>query len=336
MKEQRYRSLLSSAFAAILILIGSTKVSGDETGSLMADAAKRFVASLDDSQKVHASFSFEDPERFNWHWIPRARKGLAIKDLKPEQRSLAFGLLNTGLSPRGMIRATTIMNLEEILRIEERGKGPVRDSQLYYISVFGTPGSESEWGWRVEGHHLSLNFTLRGDTVVSATPFMFGTNPALIKSGPNEGLRNLVDLEEPIRLLLASLSADQRAKTVVSDVAPEVTSTPNSSRLDPPAPIGISGKDLSPEQREWLRRFMFAYAVNFPEPVRSGLEDLAKSSEETLHFAWFGPADMKQPHAFRIQSPSLYIDFNNTQNDVNHIHTFYRSVVGDFGLPASR
>ncbi len=98
-------------------------VRADETASAMADAAQRFLAALDDRQKAQASFSFDSPERFNWHWIPRERKGLPVKAMTPEQRALAFGLLDTGLSTKGMLKATTIMSLEEILRVQERGRG---------------------------------------------------------------------------------------------------------------------------------------------------------------------------------------------------------------------
>ena len=127
----------------------------DETGSAMADAARRLVSALDESQSARASFPFDSPERLNWHWIPRPRKGLPIKEMKPDQQALTFALLGTGLSTRGTIRAATIMSLEEYLRVEEHGTGPVRDSELYFVSVFGTPGDEEGWGWRIEGHHLA-------------------------------------------------------------------------------------------------------------------------------------------------------------------------------------
>lgn len=312
----------------------ATRSHADETGTAMADAAHRFLAALDEGQKAQASFAFESPERFNWHWIPRERKGVPFKELSPERRALAFGLLSTGLSTKGMLKATTIMSLEEILRLKEKGSGPIRDPELYFVSVFGTPSDDGEWGWRVEGHHLSLNYTLKGGKVISATPFQFGSNPAVVKSGPRKGLRNLAEIEGPANELLRSLDAGQRKVAVVRDVAPEVTTTPNPSQAPRTEAEGISVEKLSSEQREMLAHFLHTYADNFPAPVRSDLLDQLDRGAKTAHFAWYGPADATKPHAFRVQGSTFLIDFNETQDDTNHIHTYYRSLVGDFGVSA--
>ena len=305
----------------------------DETGSAMADAARRFVTALEPNQVGRATFPFESPERLNWHWIPRPRNGLPIKDLKPDQRALAFALLDTGLSTKGAIRAATIMSYEEMLRVEEHGTGPVRDPELYFLSVFGTPGDDSGWGWRIEGHHLALNFTLKGSKVVCGTPFMFGSNPAEVKSGPRKGLKNLDEIDAPANKLAASLSEDQRKAAVANPVAPEVTVTPNPAQAPVSAPEGIAAEKLEPTQRDLLTQVLEAYAANFPEPVRAQLLEQFAREPQSIHFAWYGPVDPTKNHAFHIQGPAFYIDFNNTQNGVNHIHTFYRSLLGDFGLP---
>jgi hypothetical protein len=302
-------------------------------GSLMADAASRFLAVLDDGQRARASFPFDSPERLNWHWIPRERKGLPLKDLRPDQEPVAFGLLGSGLSPRGDLTATTIMSLEEILRVQEKGTGPVRDPELYFISVFGTPGDTAGWGWRVEGHHLSLNFTLKGGQVVACTPFMLGSNPATVKeAGPRQGLRNLAAIETPLDALLTSLTPEQKRAIVVGDKAPGVTSGPNSAQIDAPTLAGLGADQLTSDQRQTLADIVRAYAATFPAPVEAILLDQLARSESTLHIAWTGPLDRTQNHAFRILGPTLLIDFNNTQNGVNHIHTFYRAVGADFGL----
>ncbi len=330
------RTVASSVMLALLVMLNGPSVRADETGTAMADAASRFVAALDAQQKAQATFAFDSPERFNWHWIPRVRKGLPIKDLKPEQRALAFGLLDTGLSTKGMLKATTIMSLEEILRVQEHGTGPIRDPELYFVSVFGNPGDQSEWGWRVEGHHLSLNYTLRDGKVVSATPFMFGSNPAQVRDGSRKGLRNLADIEGPANKLLLSLNDDQRKEAVVSTDVPDVTTTPNSAQPPPASPEGISSAKLDSGQRETITRLVQAYYENFPAPVRTQLLDQLARGEEAFHFAWFGPADPSKPHSFRIQGPTLFIDFNDKQDEANHIHTFYRSLLGDFGATAAR
>jgi hypothetical protein len=328
-------TLALTLLAPLFVFAPAPSARADEIGSAMADAASRFLGVLDDAQRSQAAFAFDSPERFNWHWIPRPRKGLPIKSLKPEQRALAFGLLDTGLSTKGMIRATTIMSFEEILRVEEHGTGPVRDPELYYVSIFGTPSDGGEWGWRVEGHHLALNFTVRDGKVVSATPFMFGSNPAKVKSGSSKGLRNLAEIQEPAYALAASLTDEQRKAAVVSQVVPEVTVTPNSATPKLDAPRGISSDALSSEQRLLLTKLIKAYYANFPESIRDEMTARLGDGQKGYHFAWFGPIDPEKPHAFHVQGPALFIDFNDEQNQANHIHTFYRSTVGDFGLPAS-
>jgi hypothetical protein len=329
------RSLLLALFIPMASGLGPT-ARADETGSTMAEAARRFVASLDDGQKGRAVFSFSSPERTNWHWIPRERKGLPIKEMKPQQRALAFGLLNTGLSTRGVLKATTIMSLEEILRVDEHGTGPIRDPELYFVSVFGEPSDQGEWGWRIEGHHLALNYTLKGGQVVSATPFMFGSNPAVVLNGPRKGLRNLAEIEGPANKLMLSLTEEQRKLTVFSPVAPDVTTTPNPVQAPVTSPEGVSADQLDGDQRQSLTQLLRAYAANFPGPIRASLLDQVEKDPLSIHFAWYGPADPTKPHAFRIQGSAFFIDFNETQNEVNHIHTFYRSLLGDFGLPMEK
>ncbi len=324
------------AVVALSALPSFATARADETGSMMADAARRFIAALDEKQKSQATFSFDSPERFNWHWIPRERKGVPIKNLTSEQRPLAFGLLSTGLSTKGLLKASTIMSLEEILRVEEAGRGPIRDPELYYVSVFGTPTNEGEWGWRIEGHHLSLNYTLRSGKVVAVTPFQFGSNPALVKSGPRKGVRNLAAIDAPANELFLSLTPEQRKLAIVRDVAPEVTTTPNSAQPEEAAREGIPVAQLTTAQHDVLTRLLHAYAENFPDPARSELIDRIDRGVADAHFAWYGPADAASNHAFRVQALTFLIDFNNTQNGTNHIHTFFRSVGGDFGQMATR
>jgi hypothetical protein len=325
----------------IILIVSSAAFSpqparADEVGSSMAEAARRFVATLDPEQKSRATFSFDSPERVNWHWIPRERKGLPIKVMKPEQRAMAFGLLSTGLSTKGMIKATTIMRLEQILLVEEHGTGPVRDPELYFVSIFGNPNDDGEWGWRIEGHHLALNFTLKGGQVISATPFMFGSNPAEVHTGPMKGVKNLGEIESPTNKLILSLSPEQRKEAIVSPTAPDVTTTPNSARAPVSTPEGIAVTKLDADQKQTLTRLLHAYASNFVDPVRAELLEQFSRDPESIHFAWYGSTDQTKPHAFRVQSSAFLIDFNDTQNETNHIHTFYRSFLDDFGLTSPR
>src|SRR5437016_12024493 len=121
----------------------------------MTAAANNFLAALTIEQAAKASYSLNDNERFNWHFIPRERKGLPLKEMTPEQKHLAHGLLSTALSHRGYLKASTIMSLEQVLRDLEQGKGPTRDPELDFATIFGRREPKATWGWRVEGHQLS-------------------------------------------------------------------------------------------------------------------------------------------------------------------------------------
>ena len=254
------------------------------------------------------------------------------------QRSLAFGLLKTGLSDEGFMKATTIMALEEILLVEEHGTGPVRDPELYFFTVFGTPGDQGKWGWRVEGHHLSLNFTLQNGVVTSASPSFFGSNPAEVRPAHlgRQGMRNLVDVEGTALKLLGSLDADQKKKAVVAEQAvPEVRGG-NLPQAPVSAPEGIAFKDLNDDQKATLRGLIAAYADDLaPEPARDWLEQIQLAGYDKVHFAWTGVADRSGGHAYTIQGPTFVIELNNTQNANNHIHSLRRSLTGDFAIPAT-
>src|SRR5437870_9528659 len=142
----------------------------------MAAAADHLLATLTPEQAAKATYPLNDNERFNWHFIPRERKGLPIKEMAPEQKHLAHALLSTALSHRGYLKASTIMSLEQVLRDLEQGKGPARDPELYFVTIFGKPDAKATWGWRVEGHHLSLNFMLVEGKEISVTPSFLGSN----------------------------------------------------------------------------------------------------------------------------------------------------------------
>lgn len=326
--------LLLSASTAFAQAPGGPRAEG-ETGALMAEAARRLLGSLDDAQRAKASFSFDDAERLNWHWIPRPRKGLPVKEMTGYQRPIAFALLDAGLSDKGSLAAGTTMSYEEIIREQEKGFGPVRDPELYYVSVFGTPG-EGRWGWRWEGHHLSLNFTLDGSKIVAITPFMFGSNPAKVAAGPNKGLRNLAAIQDPIYKLVASLSPEQLKAATISLDVPNVPSSPDAEAAQP-LPAGKDGldfDDLTDEQKGLLKTAGLAYLALFPEEGGKLLMDSIRRAEGRRTFAWYGPADPSKPHAFRLQGTGVLIDFNDYQDDANHIHTFFRVFADDFGKSA--
>ncbi len=314
----------------LLILCGNTVAHVERAADEMAGAAARFLAALDEEQREKAALAMADEERENFHFVPRARRGISFKDLRPDQRYLAHGLLASGLSRRGYLKATTIMSLERILF--ELESAPRRDAELYFFSVFGDPAPGATWGWRVEGHHLSLNFTIVKGSKISATPSFFGSNPAVVKSGPQAGLRALAEEEQLGRRLARSLSPDQRRLAVFSDRAPRdiITGAQRTiERLDPP---GIAWDRLETEQRQVLRELIETYLRRHrSELADSDLEKIEGAGWSRVHFAWAGGFDPGQGHYYRVQGATFLLEYDNTQNGANHIHAVYRDFQDDFG-----
>jgi hypothetical protein len=333
------RAVRPSLALAALGIIGvavwaKTQIAG--TGNEMALSAERLLATLTGPQRAQATFPFDSPERLNWHFIPRPRKGLPIKEMDGAQRALAFGLLRSGLGAPGYLKATTIMSLEAVLKELEAGSGPTRDPELYYVSIFGTPSNRGKWGWRVEGHHLSLNFTLDGGRIVGATPAFFGANPAEVRQGPRQGLRTLADLEDRALRLLQALDDDQKTVAVIAPKAPGEIRGANTPQPPTDAAEGIPVGKLHEDQRQMLRALIEAYAADMPEEVaHAWLAEIQQAGVEPIAFAWSGPADRTQPHAYRVQGPTFLIEFNNTQNGANHVHSVWRNMLGDFGVPVA-
>ncbi len=329
-------SLALAAFGVVgVALWAGARV--DATGNQMAEAASRFLAALDDPQKAQATYGFDDPERLNWHFIPRPRKGLPIKGMTPAQRALAFGLLRTGLGASGYLKATTIMSLEAILKDMEQGRGPVRDPELYFVTLFGTPSPTGKWGWRVEGHHLSLNFVLDNGAIVAATPAFFGSNPGEVRQGPRQGLRTLADLEDRALRLLQALDPEQKKVAITAPKAPADVRAHNTAQPPISAPEGISYTQLTEDQKPILRALVESYAGDMtPEVAAAWLDEVKKAGPDNIHFAWTGPEDRTVGHAYVVQGPTFLIEFNNTQNNANHIHAVWRNLLGDFGIPLAR
>src|SRR5262245_14024654 len=181
MKPTKQVVVVLSCIVAISIIAYSVVdgIARMRSASAMADSANKFLSSLNADQKSKASFGFDDEQRYDWHFIPRERKGIPLKELNQDQRKLAMEFMKTGLGAAGYQKATTIMSLEPILaEMEGPGRRFPRDPELYYVSVFGAPSSKTAWGWRIEGHHIALNFTVVKGELISNTPLFFGANPA--------------------------------------------------------------------------------------------------------------------------------------------------------------
>jgi hypothetical protein len=329
-------SLVLAAMAVVGVALWASAYV-EQTGNKMAVAAIRFLDTLPKSQIEKAMFPVDSEERLNWHFIPRERKGIAIKELTPEQRALAFGLISTGVGGGGYLKATTIMSLEQVLKELEQGKGPVRDPERYFLTVFGTPSNRGKWGWRVEGHHLSLNFLLEDGKIVAATPTFFGANPAEVRQGPRQGLRTLADREDTTLRLLQALDGNQKKLAVVSAEAPKEIRAAGTPQPPTEAAPGIAFSDLNGDQKTLLRALVESYSSDMPDEVaKAWLDEIRNAGTEGIRFSWSGPADRSQPHAYRLQGPTFLIEFNNTQNGANHIHSVWRNMLGDFGIPLQK
>ena len=301
----------------------------------MSDAANAFLGDLSAEQKSKATFKFEDDSRFEFRFTPRARTGLPIKEMSEPQRAKAHALLKTGLSMRGYTTATTIMDLENVLKaIEPPRTGPnaiVRDPELYFVSIYGTPG-KSPWGWKFEGHHVAFNFTVIDDKPVVFAPNFFGANPAVVREGPKQGTRALRDEEDAGRTLLQAFDEKQRARVIYDVTAPREMITAENREAKPLEPTGISYKDMTPAQRRLFEKLLDVYLGRVaPELAKARLEALQKAGMDNLTFGWAGVMEVGGPHYYRIQGPTFLVEYDNTQNNNNHIPAVWRDFTGDFG-----
>jgi len=299
----------------------------------MAQAATRLIGSLDDNQKSKAQFEFKDNERGNWHFIPKSRKGLPVKEMNPEQRKFAHALLASGLSTHGYEKATNIMSLETILYdLEGAARKFPRDPELYYFSIFGKPGPKETWAWRVEGHHLSANFTIVDGRLLAGTPSFLGSNPGEVLSGPRKGLRVLAEEEDLARQLVNSLSADLQKKAIFTDSAPKEIITEAKRKVQPLEKEGIAAAQLDQAQKEMLLRVVKTYVQRLrAELAGEDLKKIDKAGFDKVFFGWAGGTEKGQPHYYRVQGPTFLLEYDNTQNDANHIHAVWRDFQGDFG-----
>ena len=306
----------------------------ENTAKRMTAAAAGFLASLDTGQRARAQLDFGDTaERENWHYIPRARAGLALKDMDPGNREHAFALVATGLSPAARAKVETIIALEEILgEMEGPDRRFARDPELYYLSIFGTPGAEL-WGWRFEGHHVSLNFTLVEGRMIGPMPIFFGANPARVLHGEKEGMRALKEEEDLGRELVQALDGEQKRSAIISSEAPADIITRNLPHVrDEIENKGLSGTQMSPAQRQLLKALVEVYIGRLPAEVAAAeMGKLERTDLGESCFAWAGTEERGGAHYYRIQGPTFLAEYDNTQNDANHIHAVWRDLENDFG-----
>lgn len=354
----------------------------------MAQAAMDWLAALTPAQRRKAALPFDDEERRRWYYTPTERAGLPLVEMDPIQRQRARRLLAAGLSRPGYATAAAIMALEYLLDQEEGWRTDYpgrtvptarRDPELYFFAVFGEPGGQAPWGWRVGGHHVALHYTIVEGQVVAPVPCFFGAHPAEAPLvGPGR-LRPLAGEEDLARELVHALSEEQRATAVLAPAAPPDLVQANRPQVEDGAlprslteifsvplpaeqaartrvtearfaerlglrpehlealrytrtPKGLPAARMSAAQRELLTALIRQYVDRLPEEVAAyHAARLTGPALDAVHFAWAGGLQPRQPHYYRVQGPRLLIEYDNTQDDVNHIHAVWRDPEGDFG-----
>lgn len=331
---------IATAGAALALVLLGTLVAGMATSAQRASAqmvaaANEFLGALGPEQRARAVFALDNTtERTRFNFVPTeafARNGLVLREMSGPQRDLAHALLKSGLSDRGYFTYTQIMALEDILKVLEQPARFERDKDKYFVSVFGTPAEKGAWGWRFEGHHISLHFTMLDGKPV-ASPTFAGTNPAEVRDGPEKGNRVLGQQEDAGRALLMALDATQRATAMISAVAPNEIVTNNQVDIKPLSPEGIKESDMTPAQHEALIQVLDSFVgLMSPEIAADRLAKIAAAGIGNVSFAWAGGVERGQKHYYRVQGPTFLIEFDNTQNDGNHVHSIWRDFKDDFG-----
>ena len=297
----------------------------------MRESAERFLASLPERQRATAMRAFDDHDRVDWHYTPRSRNGISLKELDPRGRDAVHALLKTALSAAGYRKVVNIIELELVLR-ELETFGLMRDPERYHVTFYGTPSRTDRWGWRFEGHHVSLNFTLAGDRFAVDTPSFFGANPATVPSGPKKGFRALGDEHDAGWAVLDSLSEAPKARSgdLDANVRRHRHVEPREGR--PARKGGTSGVEA--------RRAAACAAVEDRRALRGELRAGSRRRAagarraggiDALQFAWAGSTTRGAPHYYRVQGALFLIEYDASQDGGNHIHTVWRDFAGDFG-----
>lgn len=330
--------------------------------ALMVETAGRFLDSLDRAQLGATLYDFGSPDRLHWHYFPERgfvkeygheRRGVTFKTMNPMQRHLAYALLAAGLSRSGFTKAATIMSLEEIVRVFEADTTGNRDADNYHFAVFGKPSLESTWGWRIEGHHLALHFTMKSGRLVSSSPSFFGANPHEVPQGEQKGLRALAREEDLARAFLKSLEPEKQKLAIFDEIAPFDILTLASVRASLEGkPQGIPASRLSERQYEMLLALLEEYAGNMPPEVAAErMKAVRAASRSQVFFGWAGEIERPAPkpvpigvpttgnrapkgNYYRVQGPTFLVEYDNTQNQSNHSHSVWRDLRGDFGMDA--
>jgi hypothetical protein len=322
------KGLITLIFCSVFFCVGNVAMAQTD----LSKQANAFLSLLDPKQRDLASFEYQNDERMNWNFVPTSRRGIPFEQMNTGQKEAAISLLKATLSDQGFRKATGVLSLEAILRdVEGRSADDTyRDPRKYYVTIFGRPSS-SLWGWRIEGHHISVNVSSENGRIVSSTPSFFGANPAIVPRGPERGKQVLKDETELGFALIKSLDKEQLATARFSERAlPEIVSG-NRRKATQLEPRGILFKDLNPQQQKDFLKLLDVYVLNYEFDFSGRLmSKIKKAGMENLSFAWAGSLEPGSGHYYRIQGPMLLIEYDNTQGNANHVHSVVRDLTNDF------
>ncbi len=304
--------------------------SAADAAAAMLAAAQTFLAALRDDQKRMAQHPFDDEVRQEIKYVPSGRTGVPLKALDGGQRQLVHELLKTGLSQPGHLKISQIIELEGVLAELERN--PVRrDPENYYVWIFGEPKAKARWGWKFEGHHLSFHFTL-AETGIASVPTFMGANPAEVRNGPLTGRRALAAEEDLARKLVLSFADKERAAVVFDAKAPPEILTADRSSVTALPDVGVPVASMSTPQRELLRQVLAAYAETLtPALAAERMARVDAGGFDKVRFGWAGGTAKGEKHYYRIAGPTFVLEYDNTQDGGNHVHTVWRDFTNDFG-----
>jgi hypothetical protein len=328
---------LAAAGAAGLALgIRPARAAPADRAADVEAAARAFLASLTPAQRARASFPFGGAERTRWHWtVPASvpRNGLPLGDMSAGQRRLALALLRASVSPGGYRKALDIMSLQGVLQRMDTGLDDPFDPDLYFVSLFGKPGGRA-WGWRLEGHHLSRNFTVVGDTLVTE-PFFLGAWPTRAGSAYRtivQGERAMRREEDAAREIILSVNGRLRRKVVFSSESLTDHETQNAVRVEPLERVGVLTRDLPSAAQKRVLEIVRTYVANHPPATaREALARIQRAGIGRTRFGWAGSIRPGVPHYYRLQGPTFLLEFDNSRNSGTHIHSVWRDFERDFG-----
>jgi hypothetical protein len=306
-------------------------------GQDMVSAASKFISTLDTSQKSKALYPFDVDERYGFHFFPiEDRKGITMNDLSSSQKQEAMNLIKTCLSDQAVKKVAAIMQLENILKELEHRKPEdhYRDSGRYYFAIFGLPGANTIWGWRLEGHHVSFNFSAEQKNLVAGTPGFLGANPAIVQTGPEKGKQVLKEETDMGFALLHSLTKEELKKALIDTIAPKEIITFVSRKAVIENPSGIRYDEMTIKQQQQFLQLINLYVHRYTKLFADQmLKEIQQAGLNNLRFAWAGAQQpmIGKAHYYRVQGPTIIIEYDNSQNNANHVHTVIRDLKRDFG-----